>query len=177
MDQRTSWSDSESRRAAQPAPESLTVETPCHRSCTLRASLPKDRARQDRAPAQTSLTNWQTGKRKRRWKAGECSCFSLVSSFPFQLERLWYFAPAVFVFTVRDRHDAAVTYERAVEGDRSDLRQRFVFDTVADNLIVNPDNCGKGTNGEWTTLNGNAPGSINCNLLSADLDVQTSWQP
>src|ERR1051325_4055867 len=116
----------------------------------------------------------RTGKRRQACEGNYG--FSLVSSFALQVERLRKFSTGVFIFTVRDGDDAAFADHRAIECDRADLRQRFVFDTVADDLIVNPNHCGKRTNGEWTTLDGHAPGFINCNLLSADLDVQVLRQ-
>src|ERR1044071_6940061 len=105
-----------------------------------------------------------------------CEWFSLVSSSVFQLERLRNSASRLFVFTVRDRHDAAFVDQRAVECDCSNLRQCFVFDAGADDLIIDPNDCRKSPNGEWTTLNSNAPGFINCNLLTANFNIQNLRQ-
>src|ERR1041385_6032215 len=159
MGHRPGWWDSESTRGAQPDRESLTVEKQCLRSCTLRASLPKDRAYRDPASVQKRRLVQQLTAKLGKGCEGNF-WFSLVSSFALQLQRLRKFTTALFIFTVGDGQDAAVADHRTVERDRGDLRQRFIFDTVAVDLIVNPNHCGKRTNGEWTTLNSYAPGFI-----------------
>src|SRR5690349_19461847 len=105
-----------------------------------------------------------------------CDSISLVSSFTLQLQPRRNTLTPLFVFAIRDRDDSSFANQGTVEGDRGNLRERFILRAVADDLIVDPDHGRKCAHGKWTTVYRHSPGPVDDGLLASNLNTHAARQ-